>query len=39
MKRSRMSRKKSKRSFKKGTRIHNKNIQGTSGIMRGGIRL
>ncbi len=39
MKRSRMSRKSSKRSFKKGTRVHNKNIQGTKGIMRGGIRL
>lgn len=39
MKRNKMSRKSSKRSFKKGTRIHNKNIQGTSGIMRGGIRL
>lgn len=39
MKRLKMSRKSSKKSFKKGTRIHNKNIQGTSGIMRGGIRL
>jgi hypothetical protein len=39
MKRMKISRKKSKRSFKKGTRVHNKNIQGTSGIMRGGIRL
>ena len=39
MKRNKMSRKSSKRSFKKGTRVHNKNIQGTSAIMRGGIRL
>lgn len=39
MKRRPMSRRASKKSFRRGAKVHRKNGASTSGIMRGGIRL